>query len=95
MQRYPANPETTYKKGVISLDNVYLGYHLDNRVIIGRLTLSSGTKLPDHSREIFPKNSQNLFITFRKNLYGTKGATKEISLFLKDDNLRVCGDQVG
>ena len=36
MQRYPASPETTYKKGVISLDNVYLGYHLDNRVIIGR-----------------------------------------------------------
>ena len=39
MQRYPASPETIYKKGVISLDNVYLGYHLDNRVIIGRLTV--------------------------------------------------------
>ena len=36
MQRYPASPETVYRKGVISLDNVYLGYPLDNRVIIGR-----------------------------------------------------------
>ena len=92
MQRYPASPEATYKKGVISLDNVYLGYSLDNRVIIGRLTLKWNIH---HSREIFPKNSQNLFITFRKNLYGNKGATKEIFLFLKDDNLRVCGDQAG
>merc|ERR1719458_229288 len=39
MQRYPASPEATYKKGVISLDNVYLGYSLDNRVIIGGLSL--------------------------------------------------------
>ena len=40
MQRYPASPETTYKKGVISLDNVYLGYHLDNRVIVSGLNLT-------------------------------------------------------
>ena len=55
MQRYPASPETTYKKGVISLDNVYLGYHLDNRVIIGRLTVKwnkIARKLPDKS---YPK----------------------------------------
>ena len=45
MQRYPASPETTYKKGVISLDNVYLGYHLDNRVIIGSLLTLKWNKI--------------------------------------------------
>ena len=39
IERYPASPDTTYNKGVISFDNVYLGYHLDNRVIIGMFTL--------------------------------------------------------
>ena len=40
IERYPASPDTTYNKGVINFDNVYLGYHLDNRVIIGMLLSS-------------------------------------------------------
>ena len=35
MKKYPERIENCYERGVISFDNVYLGYYLDSRVIIG------------------------------------------------------------
>ena len=34
-KKYPQSIETHYDKGNISFDGVYLGYHLDSRVVIG------------------------------------------------------------
>ena len=65
MQRYPASPEATYKKGVISLDNVYLGYSLDNRVIIGRLTLKWNKIALPFTRNL-PKELSELVYYFSK-----------------------------
>ena len=62
MQRYPVSPETTYKKGVISLDNVYLGYHLDNRVIIGRLTVKC-KKISGNHLKVFLKTRDRILKT--------------------------------
>ena len=35
-KKYPQSIDTHYDKGNISFDGVYLGYHLDSRVVIGR-----------------------------------------------------------
>ena len=35
MKKYPERIENCYERGVINFDNVYLGYYLDSRVIIG------------------------------------------------------------
>ena len=35
MKKYPESIDTTYEKGLISFDGVYLGYYLDSRVVIG------------------------------------------------------------
>ena len=39
-RKYPADIDTRYERGNIHFDNVYLGYYLDNRVIISSLNLS-------------------------------------------------------
>ena len=44
-KKYPQSIETHYDKGNINFDGVYLGYHLDSRVVIGTqsdITLHSG-----------------------------------------------------
>ena len=37
-KKYPQRIDTYYDKGNISFDGVYLGYHLDSRVVIGTQT---------------------------------------------------------
>jgi len=39
-RKYPVDIDTRYEKGNIHFDSVYLGYYLDNRVIISSLNLS-------------------------------------------------------
>ena len=45
MKKYPERIETWYDRGDVKFDNVYLGYYLDTRVIIGT-----------YSKEIFSQN---------------------------------------
>ena len=52
MKKYPERIETCYERGVINFDNVYLGYYLDSRVVIGTYSekqfSQNKTKEKDH-----------------------------------------------